>query len=228
MRTVPLLPPQPECTACDLHNQGPSLPKSVGVPTLHLNPPYSPDIPIVFLVGQNPGYEEDQCGLPFVGRSGKLLRTVYLDGISLPRRANVFLSNAVRCHTLANDPPRTRHYRDCCHHWRADLSALSALPSPLHCLVLLGGGATTHGYRYLLNSSSISLAKSFSLNGNVHAICDTPWHVFSTYHPAAVLRNPNHINAVHGHNQLLSDCLDGTMASPSSPRIVPPRPPETT
>ena len=77
----------------------------------------------------------------------------------------------------------------------------------------------------------MSLKKSFSLNGNSYDNKDHNingvggFNVFSTYHPHAVLRNNNLINSVHSHMELLSDCIDGTMATPSKPKIISTRSP---
>ena len=87
-------------------------------------------------------------------------------------------------------------------------------------------------YRDILGIPKISLTKSFALNGNQYTEEDhkisgvSEFNLFSTYHPAAVMRNNNFINSVHSHMQLVSDCIDGTMASPSRPEIVPTRSPK--
>lgn len=230
-----LVPPLADCTLCDLHNQGPGLPQHVGISTLPLRMDVDRDKPVVLYVGQNPGYEEDRTGIPFIGRSGRLLHNVYLNGIDATNTSNVFITNAVRCHTLKNDPPRTRHYRDCSPSLQTDLISLSQLAVPQHILVLLGGGASTHVYRYIFGEKKMSLQKALARNGEVwpvelgEEIDGTPawqdWTVFATYHPAAVLRNPNLINTVHSHNQLILDCINGVMSIPTVPSIVPCRPP---
>jgi hypothetical protein len=49
--------------------------------------------------------------------------------------------------------------------------------------------------------------------------------VFSSFHPAAVLRTPNLLHAVAGHVSLLYAHLTSTAPVPSTPRFVPPFPP---
>ena len=49
----------------------------------------------VLFVGEGPGQSEDEQGLPFVGRSGKLLDK-YLFAIDLDRTKNCYIANIVK------------------------------------------------------------------------------------------------------------------------------------
>src|SRR5581483_11002441 len=49
----------------------------------------------LMFVGEAPGASEDERGLPFVGRAGKLLETL-LGEIGL-QRADVFIANTLKC-----------------------------------------------------------------------------------------------------------------------------------
>ena len=106
-----------ECTKCELHEQA----KSVGIKT-HLYSSLRPDESIgnysfvgkkILVVGQNPGWNEDQVNQPFVGRSGQILKKAYFGGIDLTSRCTVWLGNGVRCHTTNNETPKPRHYVEC-------------------------------------------------------------------------------------------------------------------
>ena len=55
----------------------------------------SPTAEVMF-IGEGPGQNEDEQGLPFVGRSGKLLDQ-YLEAVDLSREKNVFIANMPRC-----------------------------------------------------------------------------------------------------------------------------------
>ena len=48
----------------------------------------------VMLVGEGPGANEDEQGLPFVGKSGQLLDH-YLEAVDLSRDKNVYIANIV-------------------------------------------------------------------------------------------------------------------------------------
>lgn len=210
----------PKCTQCDLHEY----PKSVCIPTTHLpNSLGFPASSVVMFIGQNPGFYEDQKNEPFVGRSGKLVREAYVGGTRLNEQASIFLANGVRCHTESNEVPKPRHYVACQNYLESDLDHL--LVCEKNIVVTLGAPATTSFYKNVLDLRRVSLTESFNRNGNSYEWKGTPFNLFSTYHPAAVIRNHNLINTVSAHMQLVHDCLMGTMASPSDPDIVPTRSP---
>ena len=58
----------------------------------------------VMFIGEAPGRNEDEQGLPFVGRSGQLLDQ-YLKAIHLDREKNVFITNIVKCRPPENRDP---------------------------------------------------------------------------------------------------------------------------
>ncbi len=210
-----------DCTKCELHEQA----KSVGIKT-HLYSS-SNEGHTLLVIGQNPGWNEDQANQPFVGRSGEILKKAYFGGVKLTSRCTIWLGNGVRCHTTNNETPKPRHFVECNQYLIDDLQYIK----PDYVLTL-GAPATTSFYKNILGIPKMSLTKSFTLNGNLyteeeHKIAGVgEFNLFSTYHPAAVIRNNNHINSVHSHMQLLSDCIDGTMASPSKPVIIPSRSPK--
>jgi DNA polymerase len=62
-------------------------------------------------IGEAPGAQEDESGLPFVGRSGQLLtRVLESNGI---RREDVFISNIVRCRPPGNRDPKPEEIKAC-------------------------------------------------------------------------------------------------------------------
>jgi uracil-DNA glycosylase family 4 len=191
-------------------------------------PPGTSDKSILF-IGQNPGWNEDQQNEPFVGKSGQLVKEAYIKGCKLHERASIYLTNGVRCHTEANETPKPRHFLQCDQYLEKDIQDIQdTLASPDNLIVVtLGAPATTALWKNFLDERRVSLQESFNRNGNyVSSFLNThDFTVFSTYHPAAVLRNNNYINAVSAHMQLVSDCLDGVMAQPSQPDIVPTRSP---
>jgi uracil-DNA glycosylase len=65
----------------------------------------------VMFVGEAPGASEDAAGLPFVGRSGKLLdEMLHLAGLE---RAEVFIGNVIRSRPPGNRSPRAKELRAC-------------------------------------------------------------------------------------------------------------------
>jgi DNA polymerase len=70
----------------------------------------SPSADLMF-VGEAPGFHEDQQGVPFVGQAGKLLERL-LAGIGLAR-ADVYITNVLRCRPPGNRDPQPDEIQAC-------------------------------------------------------------------------------------------------------------------
>ena len=66
----------------------------------------------VLFVGEGPGQNEDEQGLPFVGRSGQLLDK-YLFAIDLDRTKNCYIANIVKCRPPQNRDPQPAESEAC-------------------------------------------------------------------------------------------------------------------
>jgi DNA polymerase len=62
----------------------------------------------VMIIGEAPGKEEDETGLPFVGAAGRFLDQV-LEGTSLDRRG-FFITNTVKCRPPKNRAPKKEDF----------------------------------------------------------------------------------------------------------------------
>jgi uracil-DNA glycosylase family 4 len=214
------------CVSCPMHE----FPRSVGMATHHLawSLPPGPETPAIVMIGQNPGYQEDREGIPFVGPSGRLVRDVYIKGTSLHTRSAIYLTNICRCATEANSPPRLSNLKACAPYTLRDLDIITYEHNSAKVLVLCLGAPAVNGFfKYVLQQKgSVSLKQGFSLNGEtvlLHFVeMSAPLQFFCTYHPAYLLRDPRMISTIHDHLGLVSDCLSGTMASPSAPSVIAP------
>jgi uracil-DNA glycosylase family 4 len=65
----------------------------------------------LMFVGEAPGASEDERGLPFVGRAGKLLETL-LEEIGLARK-DVFIANTLKCRPPGNRDPLPVEIENC-------------------------------------------------------------------------------------------------------------------
>ncbi len=65
----------------------------------------------IMFVGEAPGYWEDQKGLPFVGRAGRVLDEL-LEGIGLSRE-DVYITNIVKCRPPGNRDPTEEEIKAC-------------------------------------------------------------------------------------------------------------------
>ena len=82
----------------------------------------------VLFVGEGPGQNEDEQGLPFVGRSGQLLDK-YLFAIDLDRNKNCYIANIVKCRPPQNrDPLPTES--EACMPWLREQFRILQLPGP--------------------------------------------------------------------------------------------------
>lgn len=66
----------------------------------------------IMIVGEAPGQNEDEQGLPFVGKSGQLLDKI-LESVGLSTEREVYISNAIRCRPPANRTPTTQEIEAC-------------------------------------------------------------------------------------------------------------------
>lgn len=128
----------------------------------------------LMFVGEGPGQTEDATGRPFVGRAGELL-TQIIESIGL-RRDDVFIANAVKCRPPQNRKPLPDEIAACWPYLERQIELIRP-----RVLVALGATAAE-----CLLSAKRSLT---DLRGRVHSFRGTPLVV--TYHPAALLRNPN-------------------------------------
>jgi DNA polymerase len=126
------------------------------------------------VVGEGPGANEDAQGRPFVGRAGDLLNEI-LAAIDCPRET-VYIANVVKCRPPDNRKPQGDEAEACMPYLHRQL----ALIRPR---VILAMGATA-AEALLLTRASLG-----QLRNRVHLYRGIPLVV--TYHPAALLRNPN-------------------------------------
>lgn len=152
-----------DCTRCKLHEGRTNIVFGEGNANARL----------VF-VGEGPGRDEDEQGRPFVGRAGKLL-TKIIHAMGL-QRTDVFICNVVKCRPPDNRNPEAEEMTTCGQFLTKQLISINP-----EVIVCLGSIAS----KYLLNHKG-SLG---SLRGKFHDYQNSKLLV--TYHPAALLRNPN-------------------------------------
>ena len=131
-----------------------------------------PNADLMF-VGEGPGAEEDKQGLPFVGRSGKLLDELLAQEIGLQRSA-VYIANVVKCRPPENRDPQPEEIAAC----RPYLQRQVELVAP-RVLVTLGNFAM----KVMLDTTE-GITR---VRGRRYAWADGVVLV-PTYHPAALLR----------------------------------------
>lgn len=152
------------CTACNLHCTRTQTVFGVGNHQADL-----------MIIGEAPGFYEDQQGEPFVGRAGQLLN-VMLKSILLERRT-VYIANILKCRPPNNRDPQPKEVEKC----TPFLDQQIALVKPK--LLLAVGRIAAH---YLLkNKQALS-----ALRGKIYNYGTEQTPLIITYHPAYLLRNP--------------------------------------
>ena len=128
----------------------------------------------IVIVGEAPGKNEDLEGEPFVGRSGKLLDKI-LEAVGLNRK-KVFILNVVKCRPPENRDPKPKEISECEPYLKKQLELIKP-----KLIVALGRIAAI-----TLLDSKDSLT---NMRNKIHKYENIDLLV--TYHPAALLRNPN-------------------------------------
>jgi uracil-DNA glycosylase len=68
----------------------------------------------VMAIGEAPGRDEDEQGIPFIGRSGQLL-TKMLESNGLTRPDKIYITNTVKCRPPENRNPKPEEISACNH-----------------------------------------------------------------------------------------------------------------
>ncbi len=129
----------------------------------------------VLFIGEGPGANEDLQGEPFVGRGGQLLDK-FLAAVDLDRKKNIYIANMVKCRPPQNRDPSPEEQNECIGWLREQTRLLKP-----KIIVCLGRISATR-----LISPDFKVTKQhgefFDKNGTL---------MMGTFHPAALLRNPN-------------------------------------
>ncbi len=133
----------------------------------------NPDADLL-LIGEAPGKNEDLQGEPFVGRAGQLLDKI-LDSIGLSRE-EVYIANVLKCRPPNNRDPLKTESDTCKPYLQRQIEIIK--PKLILALGRISG--------VWLTGEEMSLG---DMRGKTFYFGDSELMV--TYHPAALLRNPN-------------------------------------
>ena len=146
----------------------------------------------LMFVGEGPGYDEDRQGRPFVGRAGQLLdKMIAAMGLT---REQVFIANIAKCHPMVDPQHPEKHGNDrapnseeiaCC---RKFLEKQIAIICPKY-IVALGGVSAK---ALISDAKSLGALRGQFYNLHLDSVeLPRPVQILATFHPAALLRNPN-------------------------------------
>lgn len=151
-----------DCKACPLYESRTNVVFGKG----------NPNSQILF-IGEAPGRQEDEQGLPFVGASGKLLDK-YLDAVDLSLD-DIYIANILKCRPPNNRDPKEEEEQACIGYLRSQLSVIQ--PKIIVCLGRISA------YKIIKPDFKITQehGKWFK-KGN--------YLMTAVYHPSALLRDP--------------------------------------
>lgn len=151
-----------DCRRCKLHSGRKHIVFGAG----------NPNAELVF-VGEGPGADEDEQGLPFVGRAGQLLNRM-LRLIEI-RREDVYICNVVKCRPPGNRTPELDEIASCSPFLFRQIAAIQ--PRLVCCL----GAPATRTVLGIKDGITKIHGRFFDFEGT---------KAIATVHPAYVLRNP--------------------------------------
>jgi DNA polymerase len=164
----------------------------------------------VMFIGEGPGYQEDRKGEPFVGKAGQLLDKM-MAAIGLSRQINAYIANIVKCHPMVNPqtpdergndrPPTPEEVETCSPILLKQIAVIKprfimTLGSPSTKMILRTKDAIT-GLRGKFFPFPVDEFFPEQLLDNpvpIDAVTREELRkirVLPTFHPAALLRNPN-------------------------------------
>src|SRR5271165_637583 len=163
----------------------------------------------LMFVGEAPGASEDEQGVPFVGRAGKLLETL-LGEVGI-ERSDVFIANTLKCHPPGNRDPQPVEIANCQEYLRRQVELIEPTV-----ICTLGNFSTK-----LLRDDPTGITR---LHGQpaVLVLGRRAVRLYPIYHPAAALYTPRMLETLREDFSRLPELL--AQGAPEQPPA--PEPPE--
>jgi len=136
--------------------------------------------PLVMVIGEGPGAEEDKTGRPFVGNAGQLLDKM-LAAVGLSRETNCFIANVVKCRPPGNRDPLPEETTSCASFLERQILLLNPK------IILCAGRIAAQ-----------TLLKTAETTGKLRGaitklrVTDSVFPIIVTYHPSALLHNDSY------------------------------------
>lgn len=127
----------------------------------------------IMLIGEGPGYFENEQGRPFVGQAGKFLNELLAKGGL--KREDVFITNVVKCRPPENRDPQDVELAACAGYLERQIEAIDPL------IILTLGRFSMARY--------FQTAKISAIHGRASWVGERL--IVAMYHPAAGLHQPN-------------------------------------
>ena len=164
-----------DCRRCGLCKERKTIVFGVGDPEADL-----------VVIGEAPGYQEDQQGEPFVGPAGQMLDRMLENVLGL-KRAQVYITNVVKCRPPKNRNPHPDEVESCRPFLEGQLRAIRP-----KVILVLGSVA----FRTLFGTDDgitrhRGIWKSYGFPASPPGTASDGIPVLPTFHPAYLLRTPS-------------------------------------
>ena len=152
-----------KCTKCNLAQTRTNIVFSDGKPN-----------PKLMLIGEAPGYWEDQKGLPFVGKAGQLLDRIF-SSVGLSRDKDVYICNTIKCRPPDNRNPLPDEKAACKEYLQAQIDIIKPK------IILICGNVALNSL--LPQEKGITKVRGRWFNGPYNS------KMMPIFHPSYLLRN---------------------------------------
>lgn len=129
----------------------------------------------LFIIGEGPGQQEDEQGLAFVGRAGKMLDNVF-SSVGIDTNKDCYISNIIKCRPPNNRKPLSKEVSECTP-W---LTEQIAMIKPK--IIVLAGSTAVQSYLEI-NEPISKLRGEWIIKDSVKCM--------PIFHPSYLLRNPS-------------------------------------
>ena len=153
-----------ECVKCSLSSTRKNVVFGRGNPNAKL-----------FVIGEGPGQQEDEQGLAFIGRAGKMLDNVF-SSVGIDTNKDCYISNIVKCRPPNNRKPLSKEVSECTP-W---LTEQIAMIKPK--IIVLAGSTAVQSY--------LEVSEPISKLRGEWIVKDSIKYM-PIFHPSYLLRNPS-------------------------------------
>ena len=129
----------------------------------------------LFIIGEGPGQQEDEQGLAFVGRAGKMLDNVFAS-VGIDTNKDCYISNIVKCRPPNNRKPLSKEVSEC-NPW---LTEQIAMIKPK--IIVLAGSTAVQSFLEI-NEPISKLRGGWIIKDSMKCM--------PIFHPSYLLRNPS-------------------------------------
>lgn len=178
------------CQKCTLHTTRTNAVPGIGNPSARW-----------MFVGEAPGQNEDQQGLPFVGRAGQLLDAM-IAALNMNRK-DVFIANLIKCRPPGNRDPLVEEVDQCEPYLHQQLAIIKP-----EIIVALG---RVSAQSLLKTSEPIG-----KIRGKTYHYGESDIPLIPTYHPAYLLRSPEQKRKVWEDLLLAKSIVESRNQEPDS------------